>query len=1186
MRATLCFLLTLLAVTLASAQQPSKEYIYLGNRVIAIEQSQLSSVSGLVPTSKVWPPTGGDNGTLTVFATGAWSAVASQSWITILSGATGSGNGTVYYAVSPQSGGAQDREATITVGAVAFSIKQLGSAAVAPPTSVSATPSNGQTGAVKTFVFESTSPAGGGYVDWIQGIIGQGVDGRDSCNFFYAARNGILLLNGDMNAGFTALGVLGTQTKLSNTQCEIDLAASTQRVQDNTMILSLAIRFQPVFAGTQTIHMLSADSGGSLDSAGWRNMGTWIPFPAFPPPVIGPSSPVSGTGTRKTFRYQVSSVGTAAAIRWGLVLLSTGLNGETGCYMGYYRSTRYFDLNAQSSIGFPGATGRAGDPGTIQSSRCQINLATSSMREAGDTLIIDIDVTFLSGMTGAVNNYFYAVDRGGNNSGFLEVGKWTIGTPPVGGLVSWWKGEGNTADSAGSNAGSWAGTASYELGAAGQAFKFNGVDSRVRVNSGTTMTAVRTSSAWVKFEAFTGRALPIVTVGGPSSASNWFGISTLGSQCGEYRLSFDHYGAPTICGATRLNPGVWTHVAHTYDGSTNRIYVNGVENGSGGTAPYTPSLGTMDIGGNTVTGGGEYLMAPSFKGVIDEVRYHDVALGGAEIANFYLGTPPPTTNTAISVTQTPPTGGATTFTFVFGGGTSSQGGRVLIGQNSGDGSQSCFLFLDRTGPGTIYLVNDSGSGSSSGTMGGSGVLTNSICEVNRAGASVVASGSNWVFSVPVRFQPYFRGSQKIFMASHDSVGNAAQSLTEMGTVTPFPAPANAPTVSVSPSSGAGLTQKFTYTYAVGADGRYIRSGAIIINSILVGSTGCAVAFNVLSNVFSLNTYGTNPSQGTPGANLLLSGPYCDLNLATSQMTWTQTSLTIQLDLTFKPGFVGAKQNYASFYTRASAVETWQTLGSWTPGAETLTINPAEYYNVSVGQPRAFTAACGGGTLTDLNWAIVTGQGSSVLSSGTSNPTNVTASTIPAAGVVTVQATGRCTAGSPLLTAQATMYMYYYQNPVGPFVSPSAGTGNGRQFLFQWSIQPGNGGIVDSAPVQLLFAPNLTSADNQCYLMFYQNTVSLREDTENAWVQVQPSGGYPPLPSLPNSTSNYSVENSQCRMNWTSSYTETDSINRRLNTNLLFKPAFVGAKGIFGQRSNADAGTTGGFTQIGSWVVTQ
>ena len=105
-------------------------------------------------------------------------------------------------------------------------------------------------------------------------------------------------------------------------------------------------------------------------------------------------------------------------------------------------------------------------------------------------------------------------------------------------------------------------------------------------------------------------------------------------------------------------------------------------------------------------------------------------------------------------------------------------------------------------------------------------------------------------------------------------------------------------------------------------------------------------------------------------------------------------------------------------------------------------------------------------------------------------------------------------------------------------------------------------------------------------MFWQNTVSLRKDTLNEWVPVQPSGGYPPLPSQPNKSSSYSVENSQCKMSWTNSYSTTDAINRYVNMNLLFKPAFSGAKGIFGRRSDSDAATATGFTQLGSWVVPQ
>ena len=118
--------------------------------------------------------------------------------------------------------------------------------------------------------------------------------------------------------------------------------------------------------------------------------------------------------------------------------------------------------------------GRAGDAGTIQSSRCQINLAKSSIADFGNTLFIDIDVTFLSGKVGTVNNYFYAVDRGNQNTGFPQVGQWTIGTPSPGGLVSWWKGEGNTVDSVGSNSGSWSGTTSYEPGTSNQSLKFMG----------------------------------------------------------------------------------------------------------------------------------------------------------------------------------------------------------------------------------------------------------------------------------------------------------------------------------------------------------------------------------------------------------------------------------------------------------------------------------------------------------------------------------------------------------------------------------------------------------------------------------------------------------------------------------------------------------------------------------------
>jgi concanavalin A-like lectin/glucanase superfamily protein/Big-like domain-containing protein/PASTA domain-containing protein len=76
--------------------------------------------------------------------------------------------------------------------------------------------------------------------------------------------------------------------------------------------------------------------------------------------------------------------------------------------------------------------------------------------------------------------------------------------------------------------------------------------------------------------------------------------------------------------------GVWTHLALTYDGTSLRLYVNGVLRStlaaSGG---ITTSTSPVRIGGNVVfsSPGTEY-----FAGLIDEVRIYNRALTAAEIA--------------------------------------------------------------------------------------------------------------------------------------------------------------------------------------------------------------------------------------------------------------------------------------------------------------------------------------------------------------------------------------------------------------------------------------------------------------------------------------------------------------------------------------------------------------------------
>ena len=80
-----------------------------------------------------------------------------------------------------------------------------------------------------------------------------------------------------------------------------------------------------------------------------------------------------------------------------------------------------------------------------------------------------------------------------------------------------------------------------------------------------------------------------------------------------------------VQGGSSLAPDVWSHVATTYDGTTQRLFVNGVEVASRAQAgPLKKSSNPLRIGGNNIWG--EY-----FQGLIDEVRVYNRALTATEI---------------------------------------------------------------------------------------------------------------------------------------------------------------------------------------------------------------------------------------------------------------------------------------------------------------------------------------------------------------------------------------------------------------------------------------------------------------------------------------------------------------------------------------------------------------------------
>ncbi|GAB7007487.1 hypothetical protein JCM18899A_49620 [Nocardioides sp. AN3] len=224
-----------------------------------------------------------------------------------------------------------------------------------------------------------------------------------------------------------------------------------------------------------------------------------------------------------------------------------------------------------------------------------------------------------------------AADVMGNVGDYSNVATATTNAapPPVPGLVAGYtfdatSGSTVTDMSGNGNAGTINGGASWSTGKYGGALRFDGVSNRVSVpaSSSLNVSAAMTLMAWIE---------PTVSQSGwrtiMQKESDAYFLNASNST-GALRPS----GGATVGGSTSWLSGptaspvnAWTHVAMTYDGTTMRLYVNGVQVTSiaaSGTIQNTTN--PLSIGANTPYG--EY-----FAGLIDEARVYNRALTATEI---------------------------------------------------------------------------------------------------------------------------------------------------------------------------------------------------------------------------------------------------------------------------------------------------------------------------------------------------------------------------------------------------------------------------------------------------------------------------------------------------------------------------------------------------------------------------
>ena len=427
-------------------------------------------------------------------------------------------------------------------------------------------------------------------------------------------------------------------------------------------------------------------------------------------------------------------------------------------------------------------------------------------------------------------------------------------------------------------------------------------------------------------------------------------------------------------------------------------------------------------------------------------------------------------------------------------------------------------------------------------------------------------------------------------------------------------------VSVTPVSGSGnsvaISAQFTDTGG---------AAALTAVSLLVGdSVSTAVACYVTYAGGVLSLANDNPATGSQVVTLgggAQQNSQCVVNGAGSSVSLAGSTLTLNLSLTFLPGFAGAKTTYL-YAADAGANTGWVARGAWTvvippPQPSADSVSP----NGSSGGSQAFTFVfsdnqnatnlIGMAMLFNTTSASVTnscdivydrnaGTVALMWDSGAGSDPKALGSPVVLknsqcqVGTVTAAASGL----SQILTLSITftaafsgtknIYMFGSDAglntgwvlrgtylvaagglPVANSVVPTNGSGPSQRFSFTASDQGGSGFITGMA---MLLSTSL-STTNACSMVYdrTRNVVSLAFDNPaNGAASVTP--GSPTI-----------VSNAQCSLNGANTTVVIGVTSVVVTVDLTFNANWFGAKNSYLLASETVVNS--GFVTVGGWTVT-
>ncbi len=553
-------------------------------------------------------------------------------------------------------------------------------------------------------------------------------------------------------------------------------------------------------------------------------------------------------------------------------------------------------------------------------------------------------------------------------------------------------------------------------------------------------------------------------------------------------------------------------------------------------------------------------------------RGHEMALLAALSffgASGYLqavNSPP----SAVSVTPSSGSGIPETFAFLYSDpdGASDLPWVEMMFNTVVSSANGCYAHVATT---VVYLRTDDGTAwlGPVGVGYGSSTVENSQCRINAPSSSIFNSGNNRTINVSITFKTAFAGAKNIYMQTNDVAG-LSTGWQSRGTWTVSDAGNQSPSaVSVTPSSGSGSAQTFAFRYSDPNGATDLPWVQMMFNTAVSAANGCYAY--VASTVVYLRTNNGAGWLGPVGVGYgssSVENAQCRINAPSSSIVNAGNDRTVNLSITFKAPFAGAKNIYLLTNDLAGRSSGWQQRGIWTvpagpPPLTITTTSPLPSGTQSVFYSQTLEAT--GGT-SPYTWSVISGSlpPGLTLSSG-----GVLSGTPTAAGdySFTVQVSGGGTVAKAFSLTIAAPANFA---PEAVSVTPDSGSGTNQTFTFLYSDP---NGFADLPWAQMLFHESLDSPVNSCYVHYDRalNAVWLLNDEGTTWLG-------PVVLGLVGS-----VENSQCKV------TAGDSSSSKVGTNLTvtlaltFNAALTGAWNIYMQTQDV-GGLASGWQQRGTWIL--